>query len=227
MLLRSVVEVALDPASLRVRGGPHSGSRGAQLAGLQLELVQGGLERRAEMDVVEREADLPGERGQHLFLLVGEGHLLRALYHDEAEQLARVSDRCGSECRLFALGQHPGQPYAQPRGARHARARDDRFLRGREDQACPTDVGVGGGPLEQPARSRPDLGRLQYQRLSERLGELEEQLVEWERARQPAAECAKGLAGRIALGAREPVREAGQPPAERLVEQGCNRGRGH
>ena len=38
MLLRSVVEVALDPASLRVRGGPHSGSRGAQLVGLQLEL---------------------------------------------------------------------------------------------------------------------------------------------------------------------------------------------
>jgi hypothetical protein len=110
---------------------------------------------------------------------------------------------------------------------RHARARNDRFLRRREDQAGPADFRVRGGPLEQPARSRPDLRGLQDQGLSERLGELEEELFEGKRARQPAAEGAKDLAGRIALGARQPVRQAGQPPVERLVEQRRDGGRGH
>ena len=58
VLLRAVVQVALDPAALRVAGLDDAGARRAQLVGLAPHLVERLLERRVELHVVEREPDL-------------------------------------------------------------------------------------------------------------------------------------------------------------------------
>ena len=90
MLLGAVVQVALHPAALGVAAGHDAGPGLAQLVGLLAQLVQGGLQRGVELDVVEGEADLAGQLGQHAVVLLGEGVRRRPGVRTtmQAEQLA-------------------------------------------------------------------------------------------------------------------------------------------
>ena len=56
MLLGAVVQVALDLAPLGVGGGDDAGPGQPQLLGLALQLVEGLLQGRVELHVVEGEA---------------------------------------------------------------------------------------------------------------------------------------------------------------------------
>ena len=68
LLLSAVVEIALDPPPLGVRGRDDAGPRGPELLGLAPELVERGLQLRVEPDVAQGEADLPGELGENAVL---------------------------------------------------------------------------------------------------------------------------------------------------------------
>ena len=72
VLLGAVVQVALHPAALRVAAGDDPGPGPAQLLGLPAQLVEGGLEVGVELGVVEREAHLPGQIGEHPVVVLGE-----------------------------------------------------------------------------------------------------------------------------------------------------------
>ena len=63
VLLGTVVEVALDLATLGVPGGDDAGTRGAQVLVGALEVLEALLQRGVELHVVEREAR-PGGRAR-------------------------------------------------------------------------------------------------------------------------------------------------------------------
>ena len=69
------------------------------------------------------------------------------------------------------------------------------------------------------ARARPHLGAIQVHRLLQRLRELEQELVERQRAREPAAERADHLVGRVLLAVHPAVRVVLEPLAGRHPEQ--------
>ena len=125
VLLRAVVEVALDAAALEVGGLDDAGAGAAQLVGLAPDLVERVLQRRVELEVVEREADLAGELGERLVvLLVERGVAERAAHHDHPEQLARVRDRRDPDRRIelrVVLGEERREPDADPRRDRTRR----------------------------------------------------------------------------------------------------------
>ena len=173
MLLGPVVEVPLDTAPLRVRRRDDARPRDPQLVGLPSELIERGLERRSEPDIVQGQPDLLGERGQQaLVLAIKRRGFRRALDADHPQQLARMRDRRRSDFRRIPAGGELRQPDFQPRGADDARAREGRFLGRRQDEVCATRVRIRGGPLEQTARPGPDLGGVERQRTSQRFGEL-------------------------------------------------------
>ena len=92
VLLRAVVQVALDRAPLGVAGLDDACARGAQLVGLAAHLVERLLKRRVELDVVQRETDLARELGERLVVVVVERRRPDGSPHDdEAEQLDRSS----------------------------------------------------------------------------------------------------------------------------------------
>ena len=64
VLLRAVVQVALDAAALGVGRLDDAGARRAELVGLAAHLVERLLQRGVELHVVQREADLAGELGE-------------------------------------------------------------------------------------------------------------------------------------------------------------------
>ena len=71
MLLSAVVEVALELASLGVACRDDAGPAGTELVVRLLQLVQRRLQRRVELDVVERERDLASELCEHPVVLFG------------------------------------------------------------------------------------------------------------------------------------------------------------
>ena len=73
MLLRTVVQVALDPASFGVAAGHDPGPGLAQRVRLLADLVQRGLQGGVELGVVEGQPDLAGQVGQHPVVVLGEG----------------------------------------------------------------------------------------------------------------------------------------------------------
>ena len=73
VLLGAVVQVAFDPAAFGVPAGDDAGPRFAQLVRLLAQRVQRGLQRGVELGVVEGQADLAGQLGQHAVVLLGEG----------------------------------------------------------------------------------------------------------------------------------------------------------
>ena len=72
VLLRAVVEVALDPQPLGICRGDDPCARGTQLLGLPAELVERPLQRRVEANVAQGEAHLPGDLGEDSRFLVVE-----------------------------------------------------------------------------------------------------------------------------------------------------------
>ena len=79
---------------------------------VRADLVEGGLQRGVELDVVQRQADLAGQLGEHAVVLLGEGVTVgRALDDDEAEQLAGVGHRRDPQLRRGPALQQRGQPH--------------------------------------------------------------------------------------------------------------------
>ena len=94
VLLRAVVQVALDATSLRVARFDDASAGGAQLVGLALHLVERLLQRGVELHVVQREADLARQLGERLVVvLVERQRAVGAAHDDHAEQLPAVRDR--------------------------------------------------------------------------------------------------------------------------------------
>ena len=117
VLLGAVVEVALDLAPLGVAGRDDAGARGAQVLVGALQVLEALLERGVELDVVEGEADLAGQLGEHAVVLVGEVVAVGgALDHEQAEQLARVRRRRDAQLRRRPV--LAGAPAATPRATR-------------------------------------------------------------------------------------------------------------
>ena len=73
VLLGAVVQVAFELAPLGVAGGHDAGTRVLQLLVADAQLVEAGLERGVELHVVQRQADLAGDLGEHGVLGLGEG----------------------------------------------------------------------------------------------------------------------------------------------------------
>ena len=130
--------------------------------GLQLlvalpQRLEAGLQGRVELHVVERQADLAGELGEHALVLVGEGvRVRRALDHDEPEQLAGVGDRRDPDDALAPVRRaaRAATP-AATRGRRRGPGTDGQLL-GRQDEPARAALGNRDDPLEDPScRSTP------------------------------------------------------------------------
>ena len=229
MLLRAVVEVALDRAPLRVAGFDDASARGSQLVGLAPHLVERLLECRVELDVVQRETDLARELGEHLVVVVVERQgALAAPHDDEPEQFTRVRDGRDAENDVFFRGHEFRQPDAAPRGTRGAGTRDDGLFLGPEREGGGTAIGDGDGAFEPSGRpAGPDLRALQCHGLLQRLGELEQQFVEGQRPREATPECAEYLIGRRALTVDLARRPFVQSLASGNPEQRGNQRRDH
>ena len=177
---------------------------------------------------MQREADLAGELGERLVVVLAEWHGAVGPPDDEQpEQLAGVRHGRDPQDRVALRGDEGRQPHPRPRRTRHAGARDDRLLLAAERDRCGALVGHGHGALESPGRARPHLGDVERHRLLERLGELEEELVERQRARQAAPERPQHLVGRVPFPvdpARRPLR---QPLPRRHPEERGDRGGQH
>ena len=121
VLLGAVVQVALDLAALGVAGGHDAGTRGLQVLVGPLQVLEALLQRGVELHVVQGEADLAGQLGEHPVVLLGEVVAVGgALDHEEPEQLARVGRRRDAELRR-RCGPRAGRA-ATPR-ARRCRSR--------------------------------------------------------------------------------------------------------
>ena len=77
VLLRAVVQVALDPAPRLVGRGHDAQPRRLELLVALLQRLEAGLQRGVEPHVVQREPDLARELGQDALGLVGERDRVR------------------------------------------------------------------------------------------------------------------------------------------------------
>ena len=155
VLLGAVVEVALDLAALGVAGGHDAGARGAEVLVGPLQVLEALLQRGVELHVVQGEADLAGQLGEHAVVLLGEVVAVGGpLDHEQAEQLAGVRRRRDAELRRRPVLEERGQPHLEPRVAGDAGAGDDRLLLGAEQQRRRGAVGHGHGQLEAVGRAR-------------------------------------------------------------------------
>ena len=135
VLLGAVVEVALDLAPLGVSGRDDAGPRGAQVLVGALQVLEALLQRRVELDVVEREPDLAGELGEDPVVLVGEVVAVGGpLDHQQAEQLAGVRRRRDAELRRRSVLEEGGEPHLEPGVAGDTGTGHDRLLLGAEVQ---------------------------------------------------------------------------------------------
>ena len=100
-------------------------------------------------------------------------------------------------------------------GPGHAGVRDDGLLFGAERDDGRAAVGHRHRALDARRRRCPHLGDLEVHRRLERLRELQQQLVERERAREAAAERAQHLVGRVPFAVDAAGRELGEPFARR------------
>ena len=228
VLLGAVVEVALDLATSGVRSGDDARPGLLELLGLEAEVLQRLLQGGVELHVVQGEADLAGQFGQHHVVVGGELVASRRAHsHDEPEHPARVSGRGDPQQGALPADDHARHPYAQPGRAGDAGPGHDGFLLGAQYEVGDGDVGNRDRTRQVAARTGPNLGRAQGQGLAQGLGHLEEQLVHGYGARQPAAEGAQHGVGRLPLAVDETVGIEGQPLAGRAVENGGHGGRDH
>ena len=133
---------------------------------------------------MQRKTDLPGQFGEREIVgFVERERSLRTPDDDQTEQLAGVRDGRGAEHWLFETGEDRGQPHLRPRGTGHSGVRDHRLLFGAERNERGALVGNGNGPFDAVGTPGPHFRDLEVHRGLERLRELEQQLVERERAR--------------------------------------------
>ena len=153
MLLRAVMQVALDRATGLVAGGDDTTSRTLQLVGLTAHLVERRLQRGVEPGVVHRHPELARELDDRALLLRRERSApTRALHQQEPEELAGVRHRCGADERVLATGQQIRQPHLHPAVADQASLHDGSgFEAAHRDRRC---VRPGGRRSTAAARRR-------------------------------------------------------------------------
>ena len=170
--LRSICAAAL------VGRGDDAGARGDELLVAHLQLVEAGLQGGVEAHVVQGEAELAGEVGEHAVLLLVERRAVaRTLDDDEPQQVAEVGDRGHAHERSAATGEqrrHPHRSQALP--DTWARASDRRSSAPRSRRGAARS-GTETVALEHAVAAGPHLGRVERHRLAQRLGQLEQQLV--------------------------------------------------
>jgi len=175
VLLRAVVEVALEAPAGRVARSHDPGARLLQRPGLAPDLVERFLQRGVEPYVVQREADLPGEVGQHALVLgpEGLGHLL-PLHDDEPEQLSGVGDGRDTEVGILAsVREQAREPDLHPCGPGHTRASHGLFFLVGEHEPSGPPLRVRHRTLQHAARRPPHFGRREPERLAQRLDHLQ------------------------------------------------------
>jgi len=120
VLLCAVVQVPFDAPPL---GVPLATMRPGFSQGIRLlaELVQGGLECRVELRVVERQSHLSSQVREHTIVILGEEVATRRpLDDDQTEELTGMADRSHPELGLRPAVQKCRQPDRYPRAARHS-----------------------------------------------------------------------------------------------------------
>jgi hypothetical protein len=128
VLLRAVVQVALDATPLGVGRAHHPGAGGAQLLCLAVQLVERGLQRGVQLHVAQREPELAREVREQAVGGRVERRSGRRLGHDQSEQPAGIRDRRDVEPARPTLARDLGQPHARPPRPRDARTGDDGLL---------------------------------------------------------------------------------------------------
>ena len=139
VLLGAVVQVAFDRATGLVAGGHDAASRTLQLVGLTPHLVERGLERGVEPDVVHRDTELPRELDHRALILRRERFRTHGAFHQqESEQLTGMRHRGGADEGVLTTGEQARQPHLHPavadqsrlhhRGGFEAAHRDGRAL---------------------------------------------------------------------------------------------------
>ena len=171
---------------------------------------------------MQRETDLARQLGERLVVVVVERRCPDGSPNDEEpEQLTGVRDGSDAHDRLVVPLEHQARhPHPHPRRPRDAGTGHDRLLFCTEPELGGPAVGNRHGALEaSTGRPRPDLGTIERHRLLQRLRELEEQLVERERPRQPGAEGAEHLVRSVPFAVHAASREVGESLARRHPQQ--------
>ena len=224
-LLRAVVQVALDAPALRVRRRDDARAGGPELLGLARDLVERLPQLRVQPDVAQRDAGLARDAGEGSLVALAERLAVRrALDHHEPEERTRVGQRRDPEWPAGALLEQRRQPHGQPGRPGDPGPGDHRLLRGGDRERRPAAVGIGRRALEQAGGPGPDLRPLEPEAAAQRLGDLQYELVERDRAAQPGRERRQRLAVRLELDRAQARGSALEPLARRLIEErrdGC------
>ena len=153
VLLGAVVEVALDLAALGVAGGHDAGARGAEVLVGLLEVLEALLQGRVELHVVQGQADLAGQLGEHAVVLLGELVAVgRPLDHEQAEQLARV--RGGGDPEL-GVGRGPRAAPGSHTSSQALPVTPARVTTGCSSAPSTSGGAVAVGHRRRPARAGP------------------------------------------------------------------------
>ena len=181
MLLRTVVEIALDPPAFGVGRRHDAASRRLQSVCLPADFVERGLERRVQTDVVERQTHLTGQFGEDAVLLRRERLGIGRPVHDhQPQELSGMGDRDGADHRFLTTLQQVREPHLDPSGPGDSRSSHGGLLLGGQREPGRVVFWLRHGQLERAAGGGPHLCRAQAERPSQRLGHLEQQLVEWD-----------------------------------------------
>ncbi len=214
VLLRAVVQVALDAAPLGVGRLDDARPRDARSSSAWRRTSSSdSWSAESSLHVVQGEADLAGQLGERLVVRPR---------RTPSRPSGRRTTMHPSSSPEFVIGATlstgssrpprpaPGATPAPTPGPRRRRARRPAPPRSPSAMRRRTPVGNRRLPARAPGRAGPHLGDVERERLLERLGQLEQQLVEGQRAGQAAAEGAQHLVGRVTF--------AVDPPGWRLVE---------
>ena len=169
-------------------------------------------ERGVELHVVQGQADLAGQLGEHPVVLLGERLAVRRRARRRSARAARPSGRSGAT-RIGRPSRPASSSAARPRATRRrdtpARATTGSSVSPTEQPRRRRARGTDGGPLvvSRRTRSRPRPPRAPCVLRSDS-DELEQQLVQRHRAGEAAAERAQRLVGRVPLAVDEAVGES-------------------
>jgi hypothetical protein len=138
-----------------------------------------------------------------------------------------LRDRRDPHIRVVAAFQQVRKPHPKPSRSGDGGTSQHRPLGLGQRHGRGPSVGIGRRPLQHVARARPHLRRVEGQGPPEQLRQLEQELVERERASHPAAECAQHLLRRGPFSVHDPPREAAQPLAPGRIDHGGDGRRDH
>ena len=177
----------------------------------RLHLVERLLQRGVELHVVQREADLAGELGEHAARRPRRTRRRRPGARTTISPSSSPEFVIGRDAQQRVLPARRAAPAARPRASAGPTtpARATTGLLGLRARPAAPARDRAPTPLRSSRRPSPvhTSAPLEHQRLPQRLGQLQQQLVERDRAGEAAAERAQHLVGRVPLAVHEPVRE--------------------